>query len=53
MSVLEIKQIHKFFKIKISTVKYAKDTNSDVLSLQLYKNSPYKITISLEILGYC
>ena len=30
-----------------------KDSNSDMISLHIYKNSPYKITLPLEILGYC
>ena len=34
MSVFEFKPIHKFFKITISSFKYLKNTNSDIISLQ-------------------
>ena len=30
-----------------------KNSNSDIISLHVYNNSPYKITLPLEILGYC
>ena len=30
-----------------------KDSNYDIISLHIYKNSPYKITLRLVLLGYC
>ena len=30
-----------------------KDSNSDMISLNVYNNSPYKITLPLGLLGYC
>ena len=30
-----------------------KNSNSDIISLHVYNNSPYKITLPLRILGYC
>ena len=53
MSGFEFKPIHKFFKITISSIKYLKYTNSDIISLHVYKNTPYKITLPLGLLGYC
>ena len=53
MSDFEFKPIHKFFKITISSIKYLKNTNSDIISLPLYNNTPYQITIPLGFLGYC
>ena len=52
MSDLEFKPIHYCFRITISSIKYAKDTNSVVKSLHEYKNLPHKITIPLELLGH-
>ena len=40
MSDLELKPIHKFFRITISSIKYMKHSNSDIISLHVYKNSP-------------
>ena len=41
MSDLELKQIHKFFRATISSIKYTKKTNSDITSLDGYnKNLP-------------
>ena len=51
ISAHEFKPIHKFFRVTISAIKYTKNTHSDVISLHVYNNSPYKITLSL--LGYC
>ena len=42
MSNLENKPIHKLFRVTLSSNKYAKNTNTDVLSLYVYNNSPYK-----------
>ena len=36
------KPIHKFFKITISSKRYEKDINSDIVSLHVYKNTPNK-----------
>ena len=30
-----------------------KNADSDIISLQIYINSPYKITLPLELLGCC
>ena len=53
MSDFEFKPIHKFFKITISSIKYLKNTNSDIISLHVYDNTPYQITLPLGLLGYC
>ena len=53
MSDFEFKPIHKFFKITISSIKYSNNTNSDIISLHVYNNTPYKVTLPLGLLGYC
>ena len=53
MSDFEYKPIHKFFKITISSIKYLKNTNSDIISLHVYNNTPYRITLPLGLLGCC
>ena len=53
MSDFEFKPIHKFFKITISSIKYSKNTNSDIISLHAYNNTPYQVTLPLGFLGYC
>ena len=53
MSDFEFKPIHKFFKITISSIKYLKNSNSDIISLHVYNNRPYQVTLPLELLGYC
>ena len=53
MSGLEFMPIRKFFRVTISSIKSTKNTNSDVILLHIYNNSPYKITIPLGLLGYC
>ena len=53
MSDFELKPIHKFFKITSSSIKYLKNTNSDIISLQVYNNTPYQVTLPLGLLGYC
>ena len=53
MSDFEFKPIHKFFKITISSIKYLKNTNSDIISLHLYNNTSYQITLPLGLSGYC
>ena len=53
MSELELRSIQKFFRVTISSIKYMKDSDSDMISLHIYNNSPYKITFPLGLLGYC
>ena len=53
MSDLEFRPIHKFFRKTISSIKYIKNSNSDFISLHIYNNSPYQITLPLDFLGYC
>ena len=53
MSDFEFKPIHKFFKITISSIKYSKNTNSDIISLHVYNNTSYQVTLPLGLLGYC
>ena len=53
MSDFEFKPIHKFFKITISSIKYSKKTNSDIISLHVYNSTPNQVTLPLEFLGYC
>ena len=50
---LEFRPILKFFRVAISSIKYMKNSNSDMISLHIYNNSPYKITLPLGLLGYC
>ena len=49
MSDLEFKPMHKFFRIIISSIKYIKNSNSDIFSLHLYYNTPYQITLPLGL----
>ena len=53
MPDFEFKPIHKFFKITISSIKYLKNTNSDIIPLDVYNNTPYQVTLPLGLLGYC
>ena len=53
MSDFEFKPIHKFFKITISSIKYLKNTNLDIISLHVYNNAPYQVILPLGLLGYC
>ena len=53
MSDFEFKPIHKFFKITISSIKYLKNTNSVIISLHVYNNTSYRLTLPLGLLGYC
>ena len=53
MSDLEFRPIQKNFGVTISSIKYMKNSNSDIISLHVYNNSPYKITLPLGLLGYC
>ena len=48
MSDFEVKPIHKFFKITISSIKHLKNTNFDIVSLHVYNNTPYQITLLLR-----
>ena len=53
MSDFEFRPIHQFFKITISSIKYEKNINSDIVSLHVYNNTSNKITLPLGLLGYC
>ena len=53
MSDLEFGLVHKFFRETISSIKYMKHSDSDMISLHIYNNSPCKITLALGLLGYC
>ena len=53
MSDREFRPMHNFFRITISSIKYMKDSNFDMISLNIYNTSPYKITSPLRYLGYC
>ena len=53
MSDLDSRPINKIFRVTISSTKYMKNSNSDVISLDVYNNSPYKIFLSLGRLGFC
>ena len=53
MSDFKFRPIHKFFKITISSKKYERNTNSDIISLHVYNNTTNKITLPLGLLGYC
>ena len=53
MSDFEFRRTHKFFQVTISSIKYIKDSDSDVIFLHIYNNSPYKITLPQGFLGYC
>ena len=45
----EFKPNQKFFRVTISSVKYTKNVNSGTISLHVYNNSQYKITLPLRI----
>ena len=53
MSDLEFKPIHKFIRVTISSIETTKNTNSDINSMHVYNNSPFKITLLLGLSGYC
>ena len=53
MSDFELRPIHKFFRETFSSMKYMKNSISDIISLHVYNNPPYKITLLLGLLGYC
>ena len=53
MSDFEFKPIHKFFKITISSIKYLKNTNSDIFSLHVYNITSYRIKLPLGLLEFC
>ena len=53
MSDSELRPIQKIFRVTISSIKYMINSNSDIISLRVYNNSPYKITLPLGLLGYC
>ena len=49
----EFRPIHNFFRVTISSLKYMKNSHSDMISFHVNNNSPYKITLPLGLLGYC
>ena len=53
MSDFEFEPTHKLFKITISSIKYLKNTNSEIISSHVYNNTPYQITLPPGLLGYC
>ena len=53
MSDLEFRPIHKFFQVTVSSIKYMKNKSSDIISLHVFNNSRYKITLPIGLLGYC
>ena len=53
MSDLEFRPIHNFFRVTISSIKYKKNSNSDIISLHVNNNSPYTITLPLRLVAYC
>ena len=53
MSDLEFKPIHKIFRVTISSNKNPINTDTDVISLQVYNNSPYNFTLYKIVLGFC
>ena len=53
MSDLEFRPNYKFFRVTLSSIKYMKDSSSDMISLHIYNNSPYKISSPLGLLGFC
>ena len=53
MADFEFRPIHKFFKITISSIKYERNTNSDIISLHVYNNTPNRVTLPLGLSGYC
>ena len=53
MSDLEFSPIHKLFRGTISSIKNMKNSSSDMISIHIHNNSPYKITLPLGLLGYC
>ena len=42
-----------FFRVTMSSIKNTKNTSSDIISLHVYKNFLYKITLPLGVLGHC
>ena len=52
ISAVEFKPIHKFVKVTISSINYAKNINIDTLAIHAYNNSPYKITRPLVLIRY-
>ena len=53
MSDFEFRPILKIFKITMSSIKFERNTNSDIISLHVYNNTPNKISLLLGLLGYC
>ena len=53
MSDLDFRPFRNFFELTISSIKYEKQSNNDIISLHVFNNSPYQITLSLALLGNC
>ena len=53
MSDLEIKPIHKIFRLTLSTIRYAKNENSDIIALHVYIFHHIKSQLHLGHIGYC
>ena len=53
MSNIELRPIHKIFRITTSSIKYAKNTVTDIFKLHIYNVSPNKITLFLGTLAHC
>ena len=53
MSDLDFRPFRNFFELTISSIKYEKQSNNDIISLHVFNNSPYQITLSLGLLGNC
>ena len=53
MSDIEFRPIHIIFRVAISSIKYMKNSHSDIIPLHVYNNSPYNVILPLGLLGYC
>ena len=53
MSDLEFRPIQKISRVTVSSTKDMKSSNSDIISLHIDNNFPYKITLPLELLDFC
>ena len=53
LSDFEFRPIHKLFRVTNSSIKYMKNSNSDIISLHVFNILPFKITLFLGLLRYC
>ena len=53
MSDLKFGPIHENFRVTVSSIENAKNTNLDTIALNVYDHSLYKINLPLGLLGYC